>query len=261
MTASMGWLRSQYGFALFRPKQMFAFGADVKIKVITKTMKRIKGIYLIERITKDNDQDKKVYYIGMAVDIFDRWHQHCVNEVQFIDTEIKRYGKTNFSFRILEEVKYKKDLKKAESKWIKYYKDREGEEKLYNISETSNKNPTLLDPNIKKKIKDMFIEDIGRSIYAVAEECGVSFRVVIEERAPLLTTMGLKYDKKTKKIVYISNGEPVPDWRGSEPTENLKIEIDNRLIHGQDTADLISDADLKLYKEKKSTPKTPQGEQ
>ena len=62
--------------------------------------KEIKGIYLIERIETVSDETKK-YYIGQALDIFNRFNQHCTEIHPGIDAAITKLGSDKFSFRII----------------------------------------------------------------------------------------------------------------------------------------------------------------
>lgn len=135
-------------------------------------MKTIQGIYLIERIQATDDNDKRKYYVGMSNDIFDRWNQHCQNKKQQIDKAILNLGVACFRFQILEKVSRRENLKDKESFWINKYKQEVGEKYLYNISETTNTPSSEVTKEIKKEIKNLFNEDIGQSIYAIAEQYG-----------------------------------------------------------------------------------------
>lgn len=127
--------------------------------------KEIKGIYLIERIETVSDETKK-YYVGQALDIFDRFNQHCTETHSGIDAAITKLGSDKFSFRILEIVKRAKDLNACETKWINIYKELYGDERIYNIAQTQNARKTI-NSQIKAKIKTLFEEDLGRSIYII----------------------------------------------------------------------------------------------
>jgi len=129
--------------------------------------KDIKGIYLIERISIDGKKDDPIYYVGQSVGIFNRWRQHCNGTEQKIDRAIKSFGYINFSFLILEVVSKTKDLNARETYWINKFKEK-GENKMFNISQTTNTNPHLIDTSIKQEIKSLFEEEIGRSIYAIS---------------------------------------------------------------------------------------------
>lgn len=215
---------------------------------------KIKGIYLIERITDENDGTNKKYYIGMAEDIFDRWSQHCNNSKQHIDKEIKRIGLNKFRFQILETISSIDNLKKRESEWIKQYKEKFGDSILYNISETSNVNPESVDKEISDKIKKLFIDDIGRSIYAIAESFNLPWKKVVDIRKPLLKKKGLSYDRSKNKIIDVETGEEPSNWSGSIFTQTLAdkvLEMKRNCDNLRDIANLVnvSKVDLELFLE------------
>lgn len=185
----------------------------------------IKGIYLIERIVDIQDEDNPRYYVGKAVDIFKRWGQHCNESEQYIDKSIREYGYTKFIFRILEKVSKESELNQCESKWINYYKTEYGEKQMYNLSQTLNKNPYTLPKEVKNEIIQLFNEDIGRSIYAIAQKYEIEWGVVVQIRKPLLKKNGLKYNNKIKNIVYINSGEIPKNWRGNRMTKSLSKKI------------------------------------
>lgn len=95
-------------------------------------------------------------------------------------------------FQNIGSRKIQKDLDICESKWINHFRQKYGDEHMYNIVQTSNVRikPTSIPPTIKKQIKDLFNEDLGRSIYAIAECFNVSYEYVIRIRKPLLAKMG-----------------------------------------------------------------------
>jgi len=186
--------------------------------------KLIKGIYLIKR--KDQkDQDKPHYYIGQSVDIFKRWNQHCDENSQFIDKAIQEYGFTEFEFSIIEEVSNESELNEREKYWINFYKKKVGESQLYNISETKNANPHVLNAVTKNEIKKLFIDDIGRSIYAISEKYSIAWEEVMKIRKPLLTKYGLKYDTRLKNIVFKETGTIPENWRGRNMTKSISDKI------------------------------------
>jgi len=94
--------------------------------------KLVKGIYLIQRMNCNSDNEPQ-YYIGKAVDIFDRWNNHCNDTEQSIDQSICEIGCSNFVFRILEIVSKEDELNKCETEWIKKYREDYGDKALYNI--------------------------------------------------------------------------------------------------------------------------------
>ncbi len=216
--------------------------------------KLIKGVYLIERIIDKKNDDEPIYYVGLSEDIFERWKQHCNENEQYIDKAIQKYGYTNFIFRILETVSKKSELKNCETKWINYYKEKFGEQLMYNISETKNRNPHKLDRNIKKEIKDLFIKDIGRSIYAISEKYNIDWEEVMKIRKPILKQKGLKYDRNVKNIIDIKTNKIPTNWRGYKMTKTLSDKILSLKAANIDDKDIanqcnISITDLKLFYE------------
>lgn len=211
--------------------------------------KEIKGIYLIERIV-DFPNEVKKYYIGQALNIFDRLNQHCNNNSAGIDEAILRLGVDKFSFRILEVVKYKRNLDECESKWINYFKQEYGDKYMYNIAQTSNARTrrSNISQAMKKQIEDLFNEDLGRSIYAIAECFNVSFEDVISIRKPLLKKRGLKWENG--KIIDRKTGQEIENWRGYQFTQKLANKIDEDLKCPKKTAKdirYVSSSDLKIY--------------
>jgi len=214
------------------------------------TLKDIKGVYLIERINIDNNKVEPLYYVGKSVGVFNRWKQHCNGNEQHIDKTIKEIGYSNFAFSILEVVSKTKDLDNCETKWINNYKAK-GECLMYNISQTNNVNPHLIDAKTKEEIKKLFESEIGRSIYAIAEKYKISFNNVIEIRKPLLKKQGLKYDMRLKNIVN-TDGKHPENWKGNHITKNMydkilelrRQEIDNDDISYECN---ISTTDLKIF--------------
>lgn len=193
------------------------------------------------------------YYIGQAEDIFDRWHSHCDGNQQYIDLSIKEYGCTKFVFRILEETS-KSELDECETKWIKSYKEKFGEKQIYNISQTKNNNPHRLSKEVKNKIKQLFNDDIGRSIYAIAEKYDIKWKDVVDIRKPILRERGLEYGKKEKGIVEIRSRKTPENWRGYKITKSLS---EKNIIFKKDNKDdkdianecNISTTDLAMFYE------------
>lgn len=73
------------------------------------------GIYKIENLV-----NQKVY-IGQSIHIEKRWQEHCQpSSVSLIGKAIKKYGKTNFSFTVLEECDVNL-LNEREEFFIKQY--------------------------------------------------------------------------------------------------------------------------------------------
>ncbi len=216
--------------------------------------KEIKGIYLIESIEDFLNETK--YYVGQSLNIFERLNQHCNSNSPGIDKAILECGVDKFSFRILEVVKYKKDLDICESKWINHFRQKYGDEHMYNIVQTSNVRikPTSIPPTIKKQIKDLFNEDLGRSIYAIAECFNVSYEYVIRIRKPLLAKNGLKW--KNGKIIDMKTGMEPENWRGYQFTKKVANKIEEDLKCPQKTAKdirYVSNSDLTIYLKTKET--------
>lgn len=209
-----------------------------------------KGVYLIERINIDVNDNEPIYYVGQSVGIFSRWNQHCNGNEQNVDIEINRFGYTNFTFKILEEVSKTKDLNERETYWINEFK-KKGESKMFNISQTANANKNRQDPSIKKEIKSLFEEEIGRSIYAIAEKYKINFMEVVKIRKPLLTKQGLKYDSKTKNIID-GEGQLPKNWKGDKIPKDLGEKILKLKKQDIDTKDIayecnVSMVDLKTF--------------
>lgn len=73
------------------------------------------GIYKIENLTNGK------IYIGQSIEIEKRWQKHLTAQDDFyIHKALRKYGKTNFSFQILEECN-QEELDNKEKYWIDYY--------------------------------------------------------------------------------------------------------------------------------------------
>lgn len=188
-------------------------------------LKSIKGIYLIERIGGDFAADPRRYYVGLAEDIFLRLNQHCCGIEQFIDKAIGRYGMDAFRFQILENVSNKRSLKARESVHIAAYRAKYGDRALYNIAETANQNPTKADRATRAAIRARLNQDIGQSIYVLAEEFNTDWHEVKDIRKPLLKANGLKYDRRMNQVVEIATGQVPANWRGGQLTPTLLAEL------------------------------------
>lgn len=213
-------------------------------------IKDIKGIYLIQRI--NTEDEGAIYYVGQSVGIFNRWKQHCSGNQQNIDKAIQKFGLLNFTFTILEVVSKTADLNSCETKWINTFKEK-GEKILYNISQTDNPNPHLIDAKTKNEIKNLFEEEIGRSIYAIAEKHEIGFNDVIAIRKPLLKAKGLSYNMRKKNIVD-STGKRPENWKGNRVTKNMADKIISLQSQDLDNDDIayecnISIIDLKIFYE------------
>lgn len=211
---------------------------------ILKTME-IKGIYLIERI--EASYNEKKYYVGQANDIFNRLNQHCTQRNPGIDNAIAELGSDKFSFRILEIVKRTKDLNACETEWINKYKKLYGDEQMYNIAQTTNVRTTI-NPQIKAKIKKLLEEDLGRSIYAIAEHFDMSYKDVIDIRKPLLKKHGLIW--KDGRIINKITGEEPNNWRGYQFTEVLANRVRTILgtpDYSEKDVRFVSQSDLEIF--------------
>ena len=59
-------------------------------------------------------------YIGQSNNIYRRFKEHCRRDSLIIDQAIKKYGKENFNFEVIEECSLDK-LNEKEVFWIKYF--------------------------------------------------------------------------------------------------------------------------------------------
>lgn len=210
--------------------------------------KQVKGIYLIERIANLENETRK-YYVGKASDIFTRLNQHCTEKNPGIDNAISEIGPEKFSYRILEIVRLAKDLDKCEKKWIKHFKEEYGDAALYNIALTTNARK-VFDKQIKKKIESLFCEDIGRSIYAIAECFNVSYKDVINIRKPLMEKQGLVWNTSRKTIICKQTGEEPENWRGYQLTETLAKRVRAELADPEKSErdiSFVSKSDLSIF--------------
>lgn len=73
------------------------------------------GIYKIENLVNGK------IYIGQSIHVEKRWKEHCQPSANsLIGMAIQKYGKTNFSFQLLEEIP-PDQLNKREAYYIRYY--------------------------------------------------------------------------------------------------------------------------------------------
>ena len=75
------------------------------------------GIYKITNIINNKS------YIGQSANIERRFKEHCYKGYRsriMLDIAIKKYGKENFTFEVVEECEPDK-LNERETYWIKYY--------------------------------------------------------------------------------------------------------------------------------------------
>ena len=73
------------------------------------------GIYKITNLLNNK------IYVGQSTNIEKRFYQHTIRNQQYIDQEIQKYGKENFSFEILETC-LPEQLNEREIYWIDYFK-------------------------------------------------------------------------------------------------------------------------------------------
>lgn len=219
----------------------------------------IKGIYLITRKVAQNDGEP-LYYIGQAKNIFERFQEHCENGCQSgIDAAINKYGITSFSFEILEIVKRQADRDKREKAIIKEYIEKYRENMLYNRQtggkqgyKQINTDRQKDDNDIRRKIREIFKQDMGYSVDLIAEHFHVDGLTVIKIRKPLLKQNGLKYDNSKKQVVYMETGEIPDNWRGGVLTKKqVALYNKNKNMELDELANLmkISITDLKVFKE------------
>lgn len=188
---------------------------------------RVKGIYLIERISGPEDGPK--FYIGQASDIFARLNQHSTllsGDGQAIDVAIKELTPMAFRFQVVEIVDKQEDRDTRERHWIAQHISDHGAARLYN-QQTGGKrgSKSLDDPsaarkkNLREAVRGLFKEEIGYSVYLAAEHFGIGADVVISWRKLELEKQGLKFDAKSRSIVVVSTGRPIGNWAGGVLTE------------------------------------------
>ena len=79
-------------------------------------------------------------YIGQTNNVIDRWKHHTSKSSKntIINRAIKKYGKSNFDFRIIQISNNHKDILDMEIYWIAFYKTnihRYGDEYGYNLTD------------------------------------------------------------------------------------------------------------------------------
>lgn len=212
----------------------------------------LQGIYIIENVNARDDSPR--FYVGKAIDIFQRLNQHCIGSTQYIDRTIVKEGVTNFLFSVLEVVKKEADLDSRENYWIKSYGEKYGNEKLYNIKLPeikNNLNPTKPDSKTKKEIEKLFQNEINRSIYSIAEKYNLDWNEIVKIRKPILKQQGYKWNKKKRCIVDSNDNKP-EKWNGGRITQK---QLDYILANfDKEPKDLsigskMSPSDLNLFKE------------
>jgi hypothetical protein len=219
--------------------------------------KKIKGIYLIERIT--HIDGAPIYYIGQAKDVFKRFADHYTGSEQLIDSTIQQLGFIEFTLRILEVVNKQTDRDEREEYWINHFIEQHGEASVFNKrtggrSGTSkiNVSRTREDNTIKKEIKQLFIEEIGRSIYAIAEKYQKPWEEIRDIRKPLLRKYGLKWERKSRTIVRMDNGSEPDNWHGGQITQIQFAYIMEHIGEDDDTIASgcnLSVSDLCIFRE------------
>lgn len=209
-------------------------------------MTSIQGIYLIERTT---NKEGERYYVGLSVDIFERWKQHCcvIKPEQNIDKALRENGVNNFSFSILEIVEHEEYLKARESDWIKTYRKKYTDQLLYNRSETTNQDPLR---DVRAKIRELLRADITQSIYAIADKFSVSWKVVVKVRKPMLRREGLMFENGL--IVNADTHQPPGNWNGGRLTKRLADIVKDECNKGTKAATIarkynISKSDVELF--------------
>lgn len=192
----------------------------------------ITGIYKIEN--KINGH----IYIGQAVDIKSRWRIHIYSSFHekhkdyndVIHRAIRKYGKENFSFEILEE--YSRDmLNNKEQYWIEYY---DSYYNGYNASKGGNNYEHNTKPIDLYNLQGEYIETIYGA-YNVAIKLGVSRNVVYQVLHHQRKSCGgyqIKYQEDPQKIEkYVSSqGGKIPI---------VQMDLENNIIN---TFDSIADA-------------------
>ena len=137
------------------------------------------GIYKIENLI-----NHKVY-IGQSIHIERRWKEHCANSTSsVISKAIKKYGKENFSFQILEEC-LEEDLDEKEIYYIKKF--------------------NCIVPN-GYNIKD-YIEGRETTFCYYDQETFLSIVNDIKENKLSFQFISEKYDITKRLVYYINNGD------------------------------------------------------
>lgn len=137
------------------------------------------GIYKIENLVNHK------IYIGQSIHIELRWKEHCRPSTKsLIGQAIKKYGKENFSFQILEECE-EFLLNEKESYYIQYYKSLVPNG--YNIEEKDTANSQYF-YNYNKETLFNIINDIKNST--------LSFSEIAE-----------KYELDVSMIYYLNRGD------------------------------------------------------
>lgn len=137
------------------------------------------GIYKIENLVNGK------IYIGQSVHIERRWIEHCQpSSSSLISQAIKKYGKENFSFQILEECN-QEDLNFKETNYIKQYN-----------SLIPNGYNIVLFSEGKNEVFQKYSSDILIKIYQDIQDESLSFREIAR-----------KYDLDISMIYYLNRGD------------------------------------------------------
>lgn len=138
------------------------------------------GIYKIENLTNNK------IYIGQSIHIEKRWLEHCsLSSKSLIGQAIKKYGKENFSFQILEEVEDISTLNHLEAEYIKKFNSLVPEG--YNI---------LLIDNKEHHQFNRYDYEVFKSIVEDIKNSELSFQEISK-----------KYDLDLSMIYYLNRGD------------------------------------------------------
>lgn len=142
-------------------------------------MTKIIGIYKIENLINHK------IYVGQSIHIERRWNEHCFPSTKsIISKAIKKYGKENFSFQVLEQCSVE-ELDEREVYFIQQFNCviPNG----YNIKDYVNHNETMYN-NYTKETLLSIISDIKNT--------SMSFQDI-----------GKKYNITKRLVYFINNGE------------------------------------------------------
>lgn len=109
-----------------------------------------------------------------------------------------------------------------------------------------------IDNDIKKKIIKIFEQDIGYSVYLIAEHFDIDGLTVINIRKIILKRNELEYNNSIKHVVYINTGKIPDNWRGGILTKKqVNLYKKNSNMELEELANLmnISKTDLKVFKQ------------
>lgn len=137
------------------------------------------GIYKIENLINHK------IYIGQSVHIERRWSEHCFSSTKsIISNAIKKYGKQNFSFQVIEECS-EDELDEKEIFYIKKFNCIVPNG--YNIKDYVEGNETIF---------SYYDKDTFQSIVSDIKDRKISFQEISE-----------KYDITKRLVYYINSGE------------------------------------------------------